>query len=86
MNQTLLASNTSIEEIFLTKEKFSKEVEDFVVKTNSTYLEAIVFKMEEKGIEYERAKKFLTPSVVEKLEVEAADANLVKRTRNVITF
>ena len=66
--------------VFLNKEKFSKEVEDFVVSHQTTVLEAIVHKITEKGMEFEMAKKYLTHSLVEKLEVEAQEMKLVKKT------
>lgn len=64
---------------FITKEKFSKEVEEFIVSHSTGIMEAILHKMSEKNLEFEAVKKYLTPNLLEKLELEAQEANMVKR-------
>jgi len=74
-----LANNAPLDGIFLSKDHFSREVEELVLESGLSLLEAIVTKMDEKGLEYERAKKFLTASLVERLELETREFNLLKK-------
>jgi hypothetical protein len=43
-------------------------------------MEAILFKMSEKNLEFEVVKKYLTTSIIEKLELEAQEIKMVKKS------
>ena len=77
----MTGTEKKIDEIFLSKDKFSREIENFVMKNNCGYLEAITHMIIEKNIEFEKAGKYLTSTIIEKLEVEAQEINLVKKTK-----
>ena len=66
-------SDESIE--FMTKAKFSKLVEDIVRKGGVSHMDAIIHLCEKHGIELEDCKKYVSPVIKEKLEVEAMNLN-----------
>ncbi len=50
-----------------------------MISHNTSVMEAILKKMEEKNLEYEVVKKYLSSSLVEKLESEAQEMKMVKK-------
>lgn len=60
------------------REVFSNEIELFVAKTGSSYLDAIIHVAEKKDIELESAAKMINKVIKQKLEWEAASNNLLK--------
>ena len=58
---------------------FSKKVEDRVIKTGLSYMEAINTLCEEMQIEQELAAKYLSQPIIEKIKVEAQKVNLLPR-------
>jgi hypothetical protein len=62
----------------MNKQDFSKEVEDFVVKTQSSYMDAIITLAEKKNMELESVSKMLNSIIKQKVEAEASDANMLK--------
>jgi hypothetical protein len=62
--------------------EFSKKVEALVWQEDISYLDAIFTLAEEGGYEPERVAKMLTPDVKAKLEREAEDRSLIKKTSN----
>lgn len=70
------------EEIFqptITRAKFSAEVENFVMSTNCTYLDAIVTLAKKHDLEIEEVAKLLVPVLKQKLEVQASEVNLLPK-------
>ena len=63
----------------LTKENFSKELENFAVASGASFLDSIVEICDRKGIEIETAAKLLTPHVKSMIEKEAMDLNLITK-------
>lgn len=59
------------------KESFSKEIENFVIRTNSTYIDAIMTVCEESNIEPETAARLLTSTVKMMVEKEAGELHLI---------
>lgn len=59
------------------KETFSKEIENFVIRTNCSYIDAIMTVCEQSDIEPETAAKLLTNSVRTMVEKEAGELNLI---------
>ena len=62
--------------------EFSKKVEALVWEQDITYMEALSTVMEEAGYEPERIAKMITPDLKAKLQKEAEDLSLIKRTNN----
>lgn len=65
--------------LMLTKNKFSKMVEDAVRLKNLSYIDAIVDLCEKNNIEIADIKKFLSTSIKNKLEVEAQALNFMPK-------
>jgi len=68
-----------IEEQFLTKSKFTKLIENVVVNLRIPYMDAIIKVCETNNIELEDIKKFISPVIKGKLEVEAMDLNYLPK-------
>ena len=68
-----------IEEQFLTKSKFTKLIENAVVNLRIPYMDAIIKVCETNNIELEDIKKFISPVIKGKLEVEAMDLNYLPK-------
>ena len=64
---------------FLTKKKFSEEVEEEVYMKDISYMEAVVSICEKLDIDEEKANKFLLPQIKSKIEAEARDLNFLPR-------
>lgn len=69
----------NIEDIVLTKKRFSKMVEE-QVKDNPdlTYMEAVLVICEERVIDPMDVGRLISPMIRDKIEAEAMNANLVK--------
>jgi len=61
---------------------FSKKVEDMVWALDMTYLDAVLSLMEQSGYEAENMPKLLTAEIKSKLEIEAENLSLIKKTTN----
>lgn len=64
---------------FLTKSKFSKMVEQTVMETKLSYIDAVVHICEKNDIDPIEVKKFLTEIVRDKIEAEAKALNLLPK-------
>lgn len=62
----------------INKEEFSREIEEFVAKTGSSYIDATLHLIDKRGIEIESSAKMLSKIIKEKLETEASEANMLK--------
>ena len=60
---------------FMTKAKFGKLVDSAVLQLNLSYMDAIIYLCEQYQIELEDCKKYVSPVVKQKLEVEAMRLN-----------
>jgi len=67
-----------LEHKIMTKKRFTKAVEALVSKNNMTYLDAMTYIVEQRGMDYMNVKKLLSPALKEKLTNEATGLNLVK--------
>jgi len=63
--------------LMLTKSKFSKMVENVVKTSGSSYMDAIIHLCEKNNIEIEDIKKYISPTIKNKLEVEAQNLNFM---------
>jgi hypothetical protein len=70
----------------ITKEEFSKKVENRVSKRKATYLETIIDLQEEYGLDYSLIAKLLSQPLIEKLESEGRNINLIKKSKNSLPF
>tara|TARA_B100000212_G_scaffold303167_1_gene249830 strand:+ start:3333 stop:3581 length:249 start_codon:yes stop_codon:yes gene_type:complete len=71
--------NTSmIEQIILTKKRFSKLVEDIVTETKMPYMDAVLRVCEERDLDPIDVGNLIGPVLKEKIEMEAIDLNLIE--------
>ena len=61
-----------------TKKRFTKAVEVLVADKNMSYLDAMTYIIEQRGMDYMNVKKLISPALKEKLTNEATGLNLVK--------
>ena len=66
-------------EMMLTKQKFTKIIEDTVKANRLSYIDAIIHICEKNNIEVEDAKKYISPIIKDKLEAEARKLNFLPR-------
>ena len=64
----------------MTKKRFSSSVETLVLTKNFSYIDAITYIVEERGMEYNSVKRLLSDSIKQKLEVEASNLKLITTT------
>ncbi len=72
--------------ITLTKEEFSKKVENYVREKNSSYMDAILNLFEQYSFDFVQAPKLLNQPILEKLEAEARDLNFLPKVKNKLPF
>lgn len=69
-----------IESKFLSTQKFSLDIENYVIENNCTYIDAIVSYCDENDIELDSVSKILSKPLREKLKLEAERLNFLKKT------
>ena len=67
-----------LEHKIMTKKRFAKAVEALVSQKGFSYLDAMTYIIEERGMDYMNIKKLMSPSIKEKLTAEASKFNLLK--------
>ena len=68
-----------LDNLILTKQKFSKLVESIILKNkNMTYLDAVIMVCEKNQIEIEDSKKFISNGIKCKIESEATKLNMMQ--------
>jgi len=73
------STEEKIEDIVLTKKRFSKMIDDYVQDhPDSTYMDSVLQVCEERVIDPMDVGKLISPVIREKIEAEAMSANLVK--------
>lgn len=70
----------AINDKFISKEKFTDDIEQIVLKTNQPYIDTIVDYCEANGIEVENASKLISKPLKEKIRYEATELNYLKKT------
>lgn len=68
-----------IEEQFLTKSKFSKLIEENVKETRSSYMDAVIDICSNLDIDLQDCRKFISPTIKDKIEAEAMTLNFLPR-------
>ena len=64
---------------FMTKAKFGKLVDSAVLQLNLSYMDAIIYVCEQNTIELEDIKKYVSPVLKAKVEVEAMNLNFLEK-------
>ena len=67
-----------LEHKIMTKKRFTKAVEVLVSQKKMSYLDAMTYIIEERGMDYMNIKKLISPALKEKLTQEAAGLRLIK--------
>lgn len=68
-----------IDEIVLTKKRFSRMIEEYMLDhPDSSYMDAVLELCEERAIDPLDVGKLISPAVKDKIEAEAMGAKLVK--------
>lgn len=65
---------------FVSKEKFTEAIEQFVQATQLSYIDAIVEYCERHNIEVESVSKLISKPLKEKIRYEATELNYLKKT------
>ena len=73
------------DETFLNKPSFTKMVENKVLDTKQSYMDAVVDLCEKLDIDPIDVKKFISPVIQGKIEAEAMTLNLIPR-QNTLSF
>ena len=67
-----------LEHKIMTKKRFTKAVEVLVSQKGMSYIDAMTYIIEERGMDYMNIKKLISPAIKDKLTAEASGLNLVK--------
>ena len=70
-----------LEEKIMTKKRFRTGVEELVAKQNMSYMDAMNYIIEKRGMDYSNIKKLLSDSLKEKVTAEAQGLNLIKEKK-----
>ena len=70
----------------ISKEEFSKKVENYVKDKNSSYMDAIITILEQYSFDFSIASKLLNKPLLEKLENEYRDLNYLPKIKNKLPF
>ncbi len=73
------------DETFLNKPNFTKMIENKVLDTKQSYMDAVVDLCEKLDIDPIDVKKFISPVIQGKIEAEAMTLNLIPR-QNTLSF
>lgn len=65
---------------FVSREKFTGDIESLVLKTKMSYIDAIVEYCGDNNIEVDTVNKLISKPLKEKLRHEATELNYLKRT------
>ena len=73
------------DETFLNKPNFTKMVENKVLDTKQSYIDAVIDLCDKLDIDPSESKKYLSPVIQGKIEAEAMTLNLIPR-QNTLSF
>lgn len=66
-------------EMMLSKQKFTRMIEDTVMRTKLSHIDAVVHICEKNNLEIEDVKKYISEPIKEKIEAEARRLNFLPR-------
>ena len=70
----------------ITKEEFSKTVENYVKNKKYTYIDAVIKTLEDFSMDFNLASKHLTKPILEKLEQEGIEINIIRNKKTRLPF
>ena len=70
----------------ISKEQFSRKVENYVKNNKYTYIEAVIQTLEDFSLDHTQAGKLLTQPLMEKIEQEGMEINLIRKKKNSLPF
>lgn len=70
----------------ISKEEFSRKVENYKLKNNTSYIDAVINTFEEHSFDLTLATKLLTQPLIEKIESEGQELNLLPKSNNKLPF
>lgn len=70
----------SVDGMMMTKNKFSKSIEDIVRTKRMDYIDAILYFCEENNLDEQDVKKYISDPIRNKLEVEAMNLNFIPKS------
>jgi len=70
----------------INSEHISKLIENYIISSNVSYIDATVHVMEKLGMEYEIIAKLLSRPVIEKIKEEGRGLNLLPKSKNKLPF
>jgi hypothetical protein len=73
------------EKQFLTKQRFTKLIEDVVQRLNVSYMDAVINVCNDHDVDLEDVRKFITPIIKDKIQAEAMHLNFLPRA-NTLPF
>ena len=73
-------TNEELNKKFLSKDKFSEDIEQLVLSTKMNYIDAIVMYCETNSIEIETVNKLVSKPLKDKIKYDAQELNYLKRT------
>ena len=79
--ESFITCMEELEHKIMTKKRFTQAVEACVSRNNMSYIDAITYIIDERGMDYRNVKKLLSDSLKTKLEVEATDLHLIRGTK-----
>jgi len=65
-------------DVFMTKARFTKMIEKCVLEKRMSHLDSIVYLCEENNIDIEDAKKYISGPIKNKIEAEAIDLHYLE--------
>ena len=72
--------NEELNKKFLSKDKFAKDIEEFVLESKMNYIDAVVEYCEKNNIDITTVNKLISKPLKEKIRCNALELNYLKRT------
>lgn len=70
----------------ISKEEFSKQVENYKIKNNTSYIDAVINIFQQHSYDLTLANKLLSQPLIEKIEEEGRELNLLPKVKNKLPF
>ena len=78
--------NDLMNNIELSKQEFSKKIENYIEINKSSYIDATVAISEIENLDYSIIAKLLTRPILEKIQEEGRGLNLLPKSKNKLPF
>lgn len=70
----------------MSKEEFSKKVENVVSEKTVSYIDAVIEVLEEQSLDFSAVNKLLSKPIIEKLQKEGIELNLLPKRKTCLPF